>query len=265
MSNANKPLSGLGMIVNERTEQIFKHGFTIETNSKYSERSVFTRAAIAIIHQAKREWPEHDIPISIYYKIMTKTRIQQYACAGAFLAACIDYLQIGSLNNLDTDVVNEMLKPINTEMAALHIIATQPLSMNRIAIENAGIKMNDYYELEQAHTFGSDKIVFKDKQAINTEGTPEFNEAVYIDTIVTTIKELVDAIIVTASGELRNLLCDCNIHLQTLLNTLNLSKQKSIQELYNEYMIYFADQSEYNPLLFQSWLKAGGYLKLQQA
>jgi len=126
--------------------------------------------------------------------------------------------------------------------------------------------MDDYYKLEQVETYGNtidnSKIVPNTKAIINTEGSPEFNEAVYLDTIASTIKELVDAIIVTPSGELRNLLCDCNIHLQNLLNTLNLSKQKSIQELYNEYMIYFTDQSEYNPLLFQSWLKAGGYLKI---
>jgi len=125
MSNTNKPLSGLGMIVNERAEQIFKHGFTIETDSKYSERSVFTRAAIAIIHQAKREWPEHDIPIGIYYKIMTKTRIQQYACAGAFLAACIDYLQIGSLSNLDKETISELITPINDEILAINLIANR--------------------------------------------------------------------------------------------------------------------------------------------
>lgn len=88
-----KTKSGIGLIAVLRAEQVFKHSRTIMTDSNYYSRDVFQRAAVAIIHSNRKEWPDADISYSVFNHIITKDRTEQIAHAAAFLAAEIDYLE----------------------------------------------------------------------------------------------------------------------------------------------------------------------------
>lgn len=87
MSKA-KRLSGAEEIARERIEQVAKHGYTLDHDKQYVHNQLID-AALAIINEDSNYWPD-SWPEAIFDKIMNKPRREQYAIAGAFIAAEID-------------------------------------------------------------------------------------------------------------------------------------------------------------------------------
>jgi len=92
MHDKKQPYSGIGLIAQERSEQIYKHDFTVAKDQNYISFYVFRKAAVAILECDWRKWPHHDIPIETFHKTMQKDKAGQVTVAGALLAAEIDYL-----------------------------------------------------------------------------------------------------------------------------------------------------------------------------
>lgn len=111
------PKSGLGLIILARAEQIEKHKHTIARDSRYISQDVFQRAAVAIIHSNPNEWPEHDIPIAVFYKIRNKRRQDQLAHAAAFLAAEIDYIDFTTEAHIGASIAAEVAQQAEHEIA----------------------------------------------------------------------------------------------------------------------------------------------------
>lgn len=99
----SKVQSGIALIAQERQEQIYKHGFSLRKDQKYYSFDVFRKAAVSILECDQRKWPENDIPVKYYHAIVAKDKIAQVACAGALLAAEIDYLQIHKVCGLSKE------------------------------------------------------------------------------------------------------------------------------------------------------------------
>ncbi len=91
--------TGIKMIAQERIEQIYKHGYTLETDRKYITRDILKNAAIAILTQNKSLWLIQHLDEETFDKIMKKEITEQIACAGAFLAAEIDYINYKSVTH----------------------------------------------------------------------------------------------------------------------------------------------------------------------
>lgn len=83
-----KKMTGAEMISKERKEQIEKHNFTVENDSRYS-RNELIKGALFAINSDVFEWPR-GWDSGFRNTILKKTKPQRLAIAGAFLAAEID-------------------------------------------------------------------------------------------------------------------------------------------------------------------------------
>lgn len=204
-----KPISGLGLVVVTRAEQVFKHHHTIANDAAYYSRNVFERAAVAIVHSARKEWPEHDMPLSVYNKITSKDRVEQYAHAAAFLCAAIDYIQ--QYNEISTEDANGWMETATNEIKDLSLF----------------LDMSGKYKttLPASENTGS-----------NYQSLLKINMGA--------LGHIINA---TPTGDVRNTLCDIQIHLQYLLKLLgndnhttkpvdNVVKSESVQDLYATYL-----------------------------
>lgn len=84
----NAALDGASAITRERIDQIEKHGFTLEHDERIGAIKLAV-AAQAVLNCESDEWPD-ELDEAVFHHIMTKTLEQQWAIAGAFLAAAID-------------------------------------------------------------------------------------------------------------------------------------------------------------------------------
>lgn len=92
--------TGIELIAEERQEQIEKHGFDVNRDTKYYQNQELIQAALFCIAQRDNMWP---ISINIHWpltwdeelktKIENKDRVNQLRVAGALIAAEIDRLQ----------------------------------------------------------------------------------------------------------------------------------------------------------------------------
>lgn len=93
--------SGAELIAEERLEQIEKHGYTVESDQKYTDKQLLALAFFCIFAADKegeftsvalkadmiKEW---GFEAEFFDKISSKTAIEKLAIAGAFIAAEID-------------------------------------------------------------------------------------------------------------------------------------------------------------------------------
>jgi len=91
--NMVKPIFGNGcqMILEERWEEIFKHGWNLEDDHDYVNEELL-KCALFCIDQKRFEFPWGWIE-SYRTKILNKSRVDQLKVAGALIAAEIDRLQ----------------------------------------------------------------------------------------------------------------------------------------------------------------------------
>lgn len=119
-SKLEKPDSGLQLIRIERSEQIHKHGFSLENDAKYYSNGELVQAAAFCLKLAGFErftflqdlhigWP---VGWSEYFKnkIITKNRKEQLIVAGAFLMAENDRRK----DNFWIEEINVIAKEIET-------------------------------------------------------------------------------------------------------------------------------------------------------
>jgi len=83
--------NGCKLICEERLDQMYKHGWSLENDSDYSGEELL-KAAMFCIDQKRFEWPRY-WDDNYRNKIINKHRIDQLKVAGAFIAAEIDRLQ----------------------------------------------------------------------------------------------------------------------------------------------------------------------------
>lgn len=82
------PLSGADMVLAERSEQIYKHGCTVERDFRYRQGELL-EAAVSLIRNNPKEWPLKECnPF-----LKKKSRVEMLAIAGAFVCAEIDRIE----------------------------------------------------------------------------------------------------------------------------------------------------------------------------
>jgi len=81
-------MKGHELITRERVDQMEKHGFTVERDLSIGSITLMI-AAQAILNWEADEWPDA-FDMDVFLHILRKPQPQQWAIAGAFLAAAID-------------------------------------------------------------------------------------------------------------------------------------------------------------------------------
>jgi hypothetical protein len=87
----NKDFHGIIAMLNERNDQIHKHGFTVENDVLHNPNGELIIAARALMKELPNphDFPEH-WGIAFVRKLMRKTLIERYIIAGALIAAEVD-------------------------------------------------------------------------------------------------------------------------------------------------------------------------------
>lgn len=88
---------GLSLICKERSEQLTKHGYSVQHDAGYDNNELVLAAAAILTHDPRR-WPWPD-DIETWRRIERKPSPEQLAIAGALLAAEI------SANKLFSDAL----------------------------------------------------------------------------------------------------------------------------------------------------------------
>lgn len=83
--------TGIELIVEERQEQIEKHGFDVTQDQYYSKQELL-KAALFSIDPSIFEWP-YNWEEKFRDKILHKSKVERLKVAGAFIAAEIDRMQ----------------------------------------------------------------------------------------------------------------------------------------------------------------------------
>lgn len=93
--------TGIELIIEERKDQIEKHGFSVDNDTYYSKGELIQAALFCAnpeFFSWPNQWDEH-----FKDKILNKDRIGQLKCGGAFFAAEIDRIRHEEQMDIDND------------------------------------------------------------------------------------------------------------------------------------------------------------------